>query len=71
MWETPQTYGRRYSGQMRLKLIFLAIKEKATVEVKSLHTLWLESLKLIFQPLHTFLVQAIVLASRLGHLLCA
>ena len=27
MWETPQTYGRRYSGQMRLKLSFLAIKE--------------------------------------------
>ena len=29
MWETPQTYGRRYSGQMRLKLSFLAIKEIA------------------------------------------
>jgi hypothetical protein len=29
MWETPQTYGRRYSGQMRLKLSFLAIKENA------------------------------------------
>ena len=27
MWETPQTYRRRYSGQMRLKLSFLAIKE--------------------------------------------
>jgi hypothetical protein len=27
MWKTPQTYGRRYSGQMRLKLSFLAIKE--------------------------------------------
>ena len=27
MRETPQTYGRRYSGQMRLKLSFLAIKE--------------------------------------------
>jgi hypothetical protein len=27
MWETPQTYGRRYSGQMRLKWSFLAIKE--------------------------------------------
>ena len=27
MWETPQTYGRRYSGQMRLQLSFLAIKE--------------------------------------------
>ena len=27
MWETPQTYGWRYSGQMRLKLSFLAIKE--------------------------------------------
>ena len=27
MWETPQTYGRRYSGQMKLKLSFLAIKE--------------------------------------------
>ena len=26
MRETPQTYGRRYSGQMRLKLNFLAIK---------------------------------------------
>ena len=22
MWETPQIYGRKYSGQMRLKLIF-------------------------------------------------
>jgi hypothetical protein len=29
MWETPQTYGRRYSGQMRLKLSFLTIKENA------------------------------------------
>jgi hypothetical protein len=29
MWETNQTYGRRYSGQMKLKLSFLAIKEKA------------------------------------------
>ena len=29
MWKTPQTYGRRYSGQMRLKLSFLAIKENA------------------------------------------
>ncbi|MGH0155616.1 UNVERIFIED_CONTAM: hypothetical protein FKN15_036354 [Acipenser sinensis] len=29
MWETPQTYGRRYSGQMRLKLSFLPIKENA------------------------------------------
>ena len=29
MWETPQTYGRRYSAQMRLKLSFLAIKENA------------------------------------------
>ena len=28
MWETPQTYGSRYSGQMRLKLSFLA-KENA------------------------------------------
>ena len=27
MWETPQTYRRRYSGQVRLKLSFLAIKE--------------------------------------------
>jgi hypothetical protein len=27
MWETPQMYGRRYSGQMRLKCSFLAIKE--------------------------------------------
>ena len=27
MWETPQTYETRYSGQMRLKLSFLAIKE--------------------------------------------
>ena len=25
MWETSQTYGRRYSGQMRLKLSFLVI----------------------------------------------
>ena len=39
----------------------------STVEVRSLHTLRLESLKLVFQPLHKF----IVLASRLGHLLCA
>jgi hypothetical protein len=22
MWETPQTYGRRYSGEMRVKLSF-------------------------------------------------
>ena len=29
MWEIPETYGRRYSGQMRLKLSFLAIKENA------------------------------------------
>ena len=29
MWETPQTYGRRYSGKMRLKLSFLAIKENS------------------------------------------
>jgi hypothetical protein len=29
MWETPQTYGRRHSGQMRLKLSFLAIKVNA------------------------------------------
>uniref|UniRef100_A0AAZ3NT21 Tc1-like transposase DDE domain-containing protein n=2 Tax=Oncorhynchus tshawytscha TaxID=74940 RepID=A0AAZ3NT21_ONCTS len=29
MWKTPQTYGRRYSGQMRLKLYFSAIKENA------------------------------------------
>jgi hypothetical protein len=29
MWETPQTYGRRYSGQMRLKCSFLTIKENA------------------------------------------
>ena len=29
MWENPQTYGRRYSGQTRLKLSFLAIKENA------------------------------------------
>ena len=29
MRETSQLYGRRYSGQMRLKLIFLAIKENA------------------------------------------
>jgi hypothetical protein len=27
-----------------------------TVEVGSLHTLRLESLKLVFQPLHTFIV---------------
>ena len=27
VWETPQTYGRRYSGQVRLKYIFWAIKE--------------------------------------------
>jgi hypothetical protein len=27
--ETPQTYGRRYSGQMRLTFSFLAIKENA------------------------------------------
>ena len=27
-----------------------------TVEVGRLHTLWLESLKLVFQPLHKFLV---------------
>jgi hypothetical protein len=27
MWETPQPYGRMYSGQMRLKLSILAIKE--------------------------------------------
>uniref|UniRef100_A0AAZ3QZ59 Transposase n=1 Tax=Oncorhynchus tshawytscha TaxID=74940 RepID=A0AAZ3QZ59_ONCTS len=29
MWETPQTYGRRYAVQMRLKLSFLAIKKNA------------------------------------------
>ena len=29
MWETPQTYGKWYSGQMRLKFSFLAIKENA------------------------------------------
>ena len=29
MRETPQTYGRRYSGQMRLKCSFLVIKENA------------------------------------------
>ena len=29
MWKTPQTYGRRYSGQMRLKFSFLAIKINA------------------------------------------
>ena len=29
MWETPQTYGRRYSGQMRLKWSLLAIRENA------------------------------------------
>ena len=29
MWEPPQTYGRSYSGLMRLKLSFLAIKENA------------------------------------------
>ena len=29
MWEPPQTYGRRYFGQMRLKFSFLAIKENA------------------------------------------
>ena len=29
MWDTPQTCGRRYSGQMRLKLSFLAIKENS------------------------------------------
>ena len=27
IWETPQTYGRRHSGQMRIKLSFLSIKE--------------------------------------------
>lgn len=27
MWETLQTYGRMYSGQMGMKLSFLAIKE--------------------------------------------
>ncbi|KAK6322047.1 hypothetical protein J4Q44_G00068390 [Coregonus suidteri] len=35
MWETPQTYGRRYSGQMRLKLSFLVIKENAMSGVNS------------------------------------
>ena len=29
MWQTPQTHGRRFSGQMRLKLIFLAIMGNA------------------------------------------
>ena len=29
MWETPQTFGRRYSGQVRLKLSFLATNENA------------------------------------------
>ena len=49
---------------------------------QSLHTLRLESLKLVFQSLHTLrleslklvfqtLKQTIVLASQLGHLLCA
>ena len=27
MWETPQIYGRRYSGQMRLKCSFLSFTE--------------------------------------------
>ena len=26
-WETPQTYGTRFSGQMRLNVSFLSIKE--------------------------------------------
>ena len=30
MWETPQTYGRRYSDPMRQKCSFLAIKENTT-----------------------------------------
>ena len=29
IWETPQTYGRRYSSQMKLKCSFMAIKENA------------------------------------------
>jgi hypothetical protein len=29
MWETPQSYEKRYSGQMRLNVSFLAIKENA------------------------------------------
>jgi hypothetical protein len=31
MWEIPKTYGRRYSGQMRLKLSFLTRKWKRYV----------------------------------------
>ena len=51
--------------------IYLYIYYVCTVEVGSLHTLRLESLKLLFQPLHTFIFNKLVLASRLGHLLCA
>ena len=38
MWETPQTYGRRYSGQMRLKLSFLDIKENAMSGANPTHS---------------------------------
>ena len=34
----------------------IPVKEELTVEVGSLHTLRLESLKVVFQPLHKFLV---------------
>ena len=44
-------------------------RQRDTVEVRSLHTLRLELLKLVFHPLHKFLVNKQVLASRLGHLL--
>ena len=39
MWWTHQTYGRRYSGQMRLKCIFLAIKEKVWHKPNTSHPL--------------------------------
>jgi hypothetical protein len=35
MWETPQTYGRRWSGQMRLKLTFFGHQGKHYVWRKS------------------------------------
>ena len=42
----------------------------STVEIGSLHTLWLESLKLIFPPLHKISCsQTIVLISRFGQVI--
>ena len=49
---SPPTASQRLGIGFRLVLQGF----KYTVEVGSLHTLRLEALKLVFQPLHTFLV---------------